>query len=89
MILKGGHIVYSLPGDPNITHTKEVCGIEPMGLDLQIYVNDIESFPSAFYYANKLDKWFVLFKTGKGGYDCEWREFEGKVTAFKYSTYLA
>lgn len=88
MMQEDGYIVYSLPKDP-VAHTKEVCGIEHLGLDLQIYVNDIESFPTAFYYVNKTDKWLVPFRTGKGEYDYEWKEFKGIVMAFKYSTYLA
>lgn len=64
MMREDGYIVYSLPKDP-VAHTKEVCGIEHLGLDLQIYVNDIESFPTAFYYVNKTRKWLVPFKTGK------------------------
>ena len=84
-----GYISYSLPEDPNVVYNKEVCGIEHLGLDLQIYVNDIESFPSAFYYVNTTGKWLVPFRTGNGEYDYEWKEFKGKIMAFRYSTYLA
>lgn len=88
MMREDGYIIYSLPEDPNVVYTKEVRGIEHFYLDLQIYVNDIESFPSVFYYVNKTGKWLVPFKTGNGEYDFEWKEFEGKIIAFKYSTYL-
>ncbi len=65
MMQAGGYIVYSFPEDPHVLRNKEVCGVEQVGLDLQIYVNDIESFPSAFYYVNKTGKWLVPFKIVK------------------------
>ena len=80
MIKESGYIVYTLPGSSK-ERTKEVIDIGHLGRDLHIFVNDIESEPSSFYYQGKTDTWLVPKPNSQGN----WKLFKGKVLKFNFT----